>query len=268
MQIKEIHASLTLGRYLDLTGYLNPHDGKSGGIAEGGEGVISCPNPAHEDRNPSFSIYLGRDGIQRGKCFAGCFEGNSVDVLDLDRAVHGGELLDARKRLSEIIRKGGGVLPRALSVPTEATAPTNPINPDLNRDFIKFCEKSLALENPQAKTAEKYARNRLYMPEEHADWKMYKNFFTFCPDRNALDGWIQEDVGARKPFQIFAKFPCVIRWRGVNGIDMALQARDISGAQELKYLWMKGQKNTESTVPCVPKTSRKRKRSLRVRRSI
>ena len=41
-----------------------------------------CPNPSHDDRSPSFSVYRGRDGKWRGQCFGSCdWNGDALDFL-------------------------------------------------------------------------------------------------------------------------------------------------------------------------------------------
>lgn len=40
----------------------------------------NVPCPLHADKRPSFSVFIGSNGIERGKCFTGCFNG---DVYDL-----------------------------------------------------------------------------------------------------------------------------------------------------------------------------------------
>lgn len=45
-----------------------------------------CRCPLHDDTHPSFSVYDGRDGKQRWKCF-GC--GRGGDALDLEAAFTG-----------------------------------------------------------------------------------------------------------------------------------------------------------------------------------
>lgn len=44
---------------------------------------VRCPNPNHEDRHPSESVFEGRDG-ERLHCFSCGFDG---DVIDVARAI-------------------------------------------------------------------------------------------------------------------------------------------------------------------------------------
>lgn len=43
-------------------------------------GTVRCPNPDHNDRHPSASIFTGRDGKERLFCFACGFHGDALDV--------------------------------------------------------------------------------------------------------------------------------------------------------------------------------------------
>lgn len=53
------------------------------GPSQGGRGrLYSCPNPAHPDASPSFSVFTGRDGKQRARCISrGCFQGDALAFL-------------------------------------------------------------------------------------------------------------------------------------------------------------------------------------------
>jgi CHC2-type zinc finger protein len=57
-----------------------------------------CPFPEHEDSTPSFSVFQGRDGTWRFRCF-GC--GRHGDAIDLLRQLHG---MDFRTAVQEVVR--------------------------------------------------------------------------------------------------------------------------------------------------------------------
>ena len=40
----------------------------------------NVPCPLHADKRPSFSVFIGSNGIERGKCFTGCFNGDVYDM--------------------------------------------------------------------------------------------------------------------------------------------------------------------------------------------
>lgn len=63
--------------------------------------IVACP--AHEDKNPSCSIRVGRDGTLQCKCQA-C--GFSADVLGLIAAVHG---LDPRREFKRVLERAGEI---------------------------------------------------------------------------------------------------------------------------------------------------------------
>jgi hypothetical protein len=56
-----------------------------------GRWVTKCP--AHDDRNPSLSIAMGRDGRVLLKCFAGCSTESILDALGL----RWGDLFDGER---------------------------------------------------------------------------------------------------------------------------------------------------------------------------
>jgi len=44
--------------------------------------------PFHEDSSASFSLYVGDDGEERWKCFAGCGQGDAIDFLAKHRGLN------------------------------------------------------------------------------------------------------------------------------------------------------------------------------------
>jgi DNA primase len=43
--------------------------------------------PFHDDTSASFSLYVGDDGEERWKCFAGCGQGDAIDFLAKHRGL-------------------------------------------------------------------------------------------------------------------------------------------------------------------------------------
>ena len=43
--------------------------------------------PFHEDSSASFSLYIGDDGEEHWKCFAGCGQGDAIDFLAKHRGL-------------------------------------------------------------------------------------------------------------------------------------------------------------------------------------
>lgn len=63
--------------------------------------------PLHDDSTNSFSVFVGRDGIQRWKCFAGCGGGDVIDYIARKRGVSKGEAIREFKRLAGVNTGGG-----------------------------------------------------------------------------------------------------------------------------------------------------------------
>ncbi len=55
----------------------------------GGHG--RCPHPNHDDRNPSFGVFRGRDGIERFKCHGCGWSGTAIDFVVAMRSITMGE---------------------------------------------------------------------------------------------------------------------------------------------------------------------------------
>jgi hypothetical protein len=62
--------------------------------------------PFHDDSSASFSLYVGDDGEERWKCFAGCGQGDAIDFL---AKLRGFSNADACR---EFIRLAGVTAPR------------------------------------------------------------------------------------------------------------------------------------------------------------
>ncbi len=77
----------------------------------GTEYVARCP--FHTDGNPSFTIYRGRDGIQRFKCFPCTLAG---DVIDFVAAIENIEPGEAARRITgeDLLPRPGAYVPRDL----------------------------------------------------------------------------------------------------------------------------------------------------------
>jgi len=97
--------------------------------------------PFHEDSSASFSLYVGDDGEERWKCFAGCGQGDAIDFL----AKHGG--LSNADACREFIQLAGVALPPA---PPSSSNPS----PSVQRPFDwQSCVAALTPEH-RAKLAE------------------------------------------------------------------------------------------------------------------
>src|SRR5437016_10936611 len=87
---------------------------KQQGLGDRAKKSARCP--FHEDSSASFSIYIGDDGEERFKCFAGCGQG---DVIDFLAKLRGLSNPDACR---EFIRLAG-VKPESSS-PSHSNAPS------------------------------------------------------------------------------------------------------------------------------------------------
>jgi len=71
------------------------------GRRTGASFTFSCPNPAHPDTHPSFTVSTGRDGLQRWKCFSQC--NAHGDALDLVKWLTGADTKEAARTLREFL---------------------------------------------------------------------------------------------------------------------------------------------------------------------
>ncbi len=58
--------------------------------------------PFHEDSSASFSLYIGDDGEERWKCFAGCGQGDAVDFLAKHRGLSNADACREYIRLADV----------------------------------------------------------------------------------------------------------------------------------------------------------------------
>jgi hypothetical protein len=92
MQINQIHSpDLERARAVEVTAVLECF-----GLAPR-SGKLRCPFPDHDDKNPSFSVFRGRDGRERWKCH-GC--GRSGDAIALYQLLAGVSFSEAVRALS------------------------------------------------------------------------------------------------------------------------------------------------------------------------
>jgi len=77
--------------------------------------------PFHEDSSASFSLYVGDDGEQRWKCFAGCGQGDAIDFLAKHR---GSSNADACR---EYLDLAGIAPPHAPPSSTQLSPPAQPL---------------------------------------------------------------------------------------------------------------------------------------------
>lgn len=90
----------------------------------GGSFLFSCPNPAHPDRNPSFTVSKDRAGKEWARCQSACaWHG---DALDLVKWLEGLDIKEAAQRLRDFLGDyvpatyRAGVIPSNRVTPQEA----------------------------------------------------------------------------------------------------------------------------------------------------
>lgn len=116
---------------------------------QGSDYVGLCP--FHEDHNPSFSIYVGRDGIQRFICFSCQAAG---DVIDFVQGIEGVEFEAACRRLT------GGELP---ATGTHKPPPPKPTQEALWTPIVPVPDDAPEY-NPKQTFNPKVGAMRIYKP--------------------------------------------------------------------------------------------------------
>lgn len=97
--------------------------------------------PFHSENTPSFTVYTGKDGVERYHCF-GC--GEKGDVLDFVKAIKGVDTREAIKILGGTDTSRPNIAPRKVEV-RDVYAGITPIEPD---DEIERGKK-IKLYNPK-----------------------------------------------------------------------------------------------------------------------
>lgn len=82
--------------------------------------LFSCPNPAHPDTHPSFSVSTGKDGLSRWKCFSQC--NAHGDALDLVKWLTGATTAEAARTLREFLGDRTEHTPRPRATTRRAKA--------------------------------------------------------------------------------------------------------------------------------------------------
>ncbi len=85
-----------------------------------GEPGKSCRCPLHQDKQASFSVFVGRRGGLRWKCFGGCGQGGPVELL--------ARVLDINEREAcrRLLEMAGGNMPLPDAIPRQQRTPHPP----------------------------------------------------------------------------------------------------------------------------------------------
>lgn len=93
------------------------------GRASGSTTLYSCPSPGHEDRNPSFSVFTGKNGALLAKCHS---EGWSGDALALVKWLEGCDTAEAARRLRVFLGEPETFSTYSGSISTMSKKPSAP----------------------------------------------------------------------------------------------------------------------------------------------
>ncbi len=73
------------------------------GRRTGSRQLFSCPNPAHPDNSPSFSVFTGRDGKQRASCLSACgFTGDALNFIKWHLGLNTNEAADILRSVAGV----------------------------------------------------------------------------------------------------------------------------------------------------------------------
>jgi hypothetical protein len=98
--------------------------------------------PFHREKTPSFTIYAGRDGVERYKCW-GC--GESGDVVDYWQKTQGGDFGQAIERLAQMAGIAPGDVAERKRVVAPAAVVEDEVKPLGEVDCIKWAAAAAEL---------------------------------------------------------------------------------------------------------------------------
>ena len=96
---------------VDLSALVEKYAG-AGKRNGGSRYLFRCPNPAHADNSPSFSVFTGRNGVQQCGCFSQC--GHIGDAINFVKWVRN---CDTKEAAEELRGFSGVAAPRTLEAP-------------------------------------------------------------------------------------------------------------------------------------------------------
>ena len=173
------------------------------GRRTGSSQVFRCPNPAHDDNSPSFSVFTGRDGKQRASCLSACdFTGDALNFINWHLRLNTHEA-------ANILRSFAGVS-------NGYTKPFIP-KPKLERRLVRTTQERV-VDDPSAMSG--YLESRGWPADAVETFGL-----TIMRDGHGI-------LRARHPFYAFTS----------NGeqVEAGWQARRLDDSSELRWL---GQKN-------------------------
>ena len=99
---------------VDLSALVESYAGA--GKHAGSRALFRCPNPAHEDNSPSFSVFTGRNGVQQCGCLSQC--GHIGDALNFVKWLNNCDTKTAAQELRSFA--GAAPLPKHDYAPTQS----------------------------------------------------------------------------------------------------------------------------------------------------
>jgi DNA primase len=216
-------------------------------LQAGGGLTVRCP--WHNERSPSLSVTVGRDGTVRARCF-GCQA--SGDALDLVAAVHGLDPARQFRRVLELAAQLAGIAPGETPAPFRPPprpAEPPPLEPDAFHQLARVVAEHGALDRHP--DVARYLAARGLLEEARGElFALPGNDRGLRSLRAAIeaaigaDGWKRSGLARADGTWSFAAHRLVIPWRapGVAGAVLTLQRRLVRDARpgEPKYVFPRG----------------------------
>lgn len=199
--------------------------GLGGKIIKQPRGISACC-PAHEERNPSFSLRVAADGTLAGKCFVCDF---SCDAIGLVQKVRGCGFKEAAEELAAICGRWGDFIPESIVAPSTPLRVVPKIDADRYDSIVDALLKRCPLR--EQRDVADYVRGRgIYADAEaHGLGALPRDTHQLVRDLSAEFG--EKDVeaaGLAKAGKVpFGAHRLLIPWRGRDGKVCSLQRRRI-----------------------------------------
>lgn len=173
------------------------------GTHRGGRWLFRCPNPAHEDRHPSFTVQRSSSGRWRARCWAQCSWAG--DALDLIEWLEGVNRTEAIRKLRG--KAGRPELPDRQRTPqpqrtTTQRPPTPTPAPDEVRTPPAAVADRILSEHLTARGWPREAADRYQLSVILDRWgrpRIRYPFHSWAADRWAVTAWQDRAAGDQKP---------------------------------------------------------------------
>jgi DNA primase len=158
------------------------------GRRTGASFTFSCPNPAHPDTHPSFTVSTGRDGLQRWKCFSQC--NAHGDALDLVKWLTGADTKEAARTLRDFLGDPRrDYAPRQITRTNTTTRKqlTEITTPNTTQAATEFLSKYLTARKWPLEVVEEFGL--CVVTDTRGEFRVRHSYFT--PDRSRVL-WYQD----------------------------------------------------------------------------